>query len=180
MEDIAIFLNNNGLSILNTNLFGLYLPLLIFSDKKSLFSKENNIMVLISIVGCILSSFIINWYLNLISDGSEKIVNQIQIMNVFPILYLLLNTLKSRRDNKYNFSALWLFSFLPLWLADSAAASIIYDAKILFDSGIGGAGILDGLFLCPAEVCLFAYIIQKVKSTKYNEINIFTGKSIKA
>jgi hypothetical protein len=179
MTTIIDFFLNNGLGHFINNLYGLYLPLIIsviiivFADKKELFKKENIIMFVISIIGCfLLSTGVSITHTQMIDDVSlVSEINQVHIVNVFSILYLLYFAKKENREKRYNFGAIWIFSFLSLWLTDGYLATVSYGASGLFDSGVGGAGVFDGLLLDPIIGCFFAYILQKVKDKKPEKNN---------
>lgn len=173
MNSIMEFFNNNGLSFLMDNKFGLYLPMtisiiiFIFADKKALFSKENLIMFAMALVGCfLLSAGIETEATRMVGDNEITITfNQVHIVNVFAIIYILFFVKAENKERKYNFAALWIFSFLTLWLVDGYHATFHYD-KGFFDAGVGGAGILDGLLLDPLLACTMCFILQKIKENR--------------
>lgn len=174
MASILEFLKNNGMEILTTNIFGLYLPLLIsilfimFGNKKKIFNKSNILLFAISITGTFLFCNTINVTSHVELNGIliEKSYDQVHLVNIFGILYLLLKSLPVEEMKEINISTLWIYSFFSLWIVDSYQAITTFEQTSIFAKGIGGAGIMDGLLLTPLITILGGILIEKSKKLK--------------
>jgi hypothetical protein len=179
MNALISYFNNNGLEHFLSNTYGLYLPMLIsviiiiMADKKELFKKENIVMFLISVIGCFILSAGVEVEVTEMINGNEVtlIANQVHIVNVFAIVYIISFIKEDKKLLPYNYAALWVFSFFSLWLVDGYQATMNYD-KSYFDSGVGGVGIFDGLLLDPLLACTISYFLQKVRLSKKADLVI--------
>jgi uncharacterized membrane protein len=168
-------LNENGFSFLTTNMVGLYLPLMIslilsLFFIKDLLKKENIILFVIGLIGCYFLSYGVekNDYIEINNVMTNLKYNQFHSVNVFGILYLLYYSLPSGKKIKLNFSTLWVYSFISLWIVDGWYAYENFNQN-WFSSSIGGAGIFDGLLLTPLVSVLGALLIQYAYNLKQKE-----------
>lgn len=175
MTSLINYLNVNGLEFLTSNIFGLYLPLIItmvllFSARKELLKKENVILFLIGSIGCYFFSYgqTITQYNYINGEMIPFIYNQFHSVNIFGVLYLLYFTLPLGKKINFNFSILWSYSFLTLWLMDGWYAYTEFNQH-WFSPAIGGAGIVDGLLLTPIVTVLGGLLIKWADNRKRNQ-----------
>tara|TARA_Y100000588_G_scaffold159664_1_gene173594 strand:+ start:8079 stop:8624 length:546 start_codon:yes stop_codon:yes gene_type:complete len=178
MTSLINYLNVNGLGFLTSNIFGLYLPLLItlvllFKARKELFKKENIILFLVGLIGGYIFSYgqTITQYNYINGEMIPFVYEQFHSVNVFGVLYLLYFTLPLGKKINFNFSILWSYSFLTLWLTDGFYAYTEFNQH-WFSSSIGGAGILDGLLLTPIVTVIGGLLIKLAdnRKRKQNEL----------
>ena len=113
MTSLINYLNVNGLGFLTSNIFGLYLPLLItlillFKARKELFKKENIILFLVGLIGGYIFSYgqTITQYNYINGEMIPFVYEQFHSVNVFGVLYLLYFTLPLGKKINFNFSNL--------------------------------------------------------------------------
>lgn len=172
MTSLINYLNVNGLGFLTSNIFGLYLPLLItiillFNARKKILKKENIILLIAGTIGSFIFSYgqTITQYNSINGEIIPFVYNQFHSVNIFGILYLLYFCFPIGKKINFDFSILWSYSFLTLWLTDGLYAYTEFNQH-WFSSGIGGAGILDGLLLTPIVTVFGAFLIKWADNKK--------------
>tara|TARA_B100000073_G_C23721213_1_gene567736 strand:+ start:277 stop:822 length:546 start_codon:yes stop_codon:yes gene_type:complete len=177
MVNLMDYFNSNGMSILNSNVFGLYLPLLItlvllFKARKELLKKENIILLIIGAIGSYIFSYdqAINQVIYINGEQVSFTYHQFHNVNVFGILYLLYFTLPFEKIMNFNFSILWSYSFLTIWLSDGLYAYTEFNQN-WFSYSIGGGGILDGLLLTPLITVIGGGLVKFAYNKKIKKEN---------
>ncbi|MBB1507526.1 hypothetical protein H5203_18840 [Pseudoalteromonas sp. SG41-1] len=133
---------------------GFFVPLLIsiilfiFVDKKSYFSKENLILLAISVPLTLYFSFTKEIYIG------DTLYHSGHAVCFYAIIYFFL---KSKQ--KHNRQILFINTFFTLYLADIYIVLQRYNFENFSHTGIGGAGIVDSLIITPFTVIIFSYLM---------------------
>ncbi len=133
---------------------GFFVPLIISIflfinvDKKLYFSKENLLLLAISVPLTLYFSFTRESYIG------DTLYYSGHAICFYAIIYFFL---KSKQ--KHNRQILFINTFFTLYLADIFIVLQRYNFESFSHSGIGGAGIVDSLIITPFAVILGSYLM---------------------
>ncbi len=163
MDSFFIMLHNSSFSFLLSNIFGLYLPLmisfiLILKNAKEIFTKTNIQLFFLGLLAIFLTSDPI-----LTEDFS-----QLHLTNFVGILYLLYFVFFNKKD-LMNIPTVFVLSFFAMWIVDGYYAITMFDSHP-FSSAIGGAGLFDGLLIDPLLTSLGVYVVNKLRKNRIEKL----------
>lgn len=150
------------LTFLMTNKIGLYLPLLIsiyliirtkiIEDYKT--NIQSIICFTIGTIFCVMLSY------SVIEETDFYYSESLYTKNYFGVFYLFWFGLLEKNYN-FNLSVVFIGTFFSKLLADFYFAIFVKDISI-FSSGIGGAGLFDGLLIDPLFAVLVIFLLKKL------------------
>ncbi len=159
MDSFFISLHNSNFSFLLSNVFGLYLPLILSLFLITKFYKEifNKINIQIFVIGLILI-FVTS------SPMVSEDFSQLHLTNYVGIFYLLYFVFFENKK-LMSLPTVFVLSFLAMWIVDMYFAVSLFNSHP-FSIAIGGAGVFDGLLVDPLLTTLGVHIINKLRIKK--------------
>lgn len=163
MDSFFISVHNSNFSFLLSNVFGLYLPLiissiLIFKNHKDIFTKINIQIFIIGLIGIFVTS----------NPIVSEDFSQLHLTNYVGILYLLYFVFLEK-TKLMNIPSIFVMSFFAMWIVDGYYAISLFDSHP-FSSAIGGAGIFDGLLVDPLLTSLGVYVVNKLRKNRMEKL----------
>jgi hypothetical protein len=169
MDDIIAKIIDSNMMYLLGNIIGFYLPLLCTIFVAYRYKVFSHIKKNVSIIFIFISSIIVGIYFSEHRFGTlgDYSYESLYAKNYFSVIYLLWFGIITKEYN-FNISVIFCGTFLSALLADYYFVLFVKNESI-FTSSIGGAGIVDGLFVYPFFSSIVVFGLRSLISVKIND-----------
>lgn len=180
MDDIIAKIIDSNMMYLLGNIIGFYLPLLCtifvaYRYRVFPYINKNISIIFVFILSIVVGIYFSEHRFGTLGDYSYE---SLYAKNYFSVLYLFwFGIMKKQYD--FNIAVIFCGTFVSALLADYYFVIFVKNESI-FTSSIGGAGIVDGLFIYPFFSAIVVFGLRSLITLKMNDKSrsLTTGKNL--